>query len=238
MLTAVVLMSRIPHPGLTKTRLMSRLSAEECAEFHRQCLLDTCRAVRESGFPGYIFLAGADDEPFEPELILPGCGLSEDDSRYFRFYPQVGKDLGEKMAAAAEKVLFSFDGVLLLGTDMPEITPGLLAEAHNRLQKADVVIGPAKDGGYYLIGIKKMHHTLFQDIPWGTAGVMQATRERLRSRALSCMLLETKNDIDTWDDLLDFYARGKILSGKQKQLASYAYAAKLVARYRGKGGIK
>ncbi|MDD2422282.1 MAG: TIGR04282 family arsenosugar biosynthesis glycosyltransferase [Heliobacteriaceae bacterium] len=236
MLTAVILMSRIPRPGFTKTRLMARLSGRECAEFHRRCLIDTCRAVRESGLAGYIFWAGAGQEPFEPGLLLKRCGLSKDDSRYFQFYPQVGKHLGERMAGAAEKVLSSFDAVLLLGTDLPEVTPGLLAEARCRLQEVDAVIGPAKDGGYYLIGIKEMHRCLFQDIPWGTAAVMEATRERLQAGALSYMLLETMNDIDTWDDLLDFYARGKTGSAGPGNLASYAYAAKLAARYRGKGG--
>jgi rSAM/selenodomain-associated transferase 1 len=240
MRTAVVIMSRIPQPGFTKTRLQTMLSEQECADFHRACLFDICRAVRESALPGYIYFAPPSPNIRGEDQCLrhsPYWDLPAEEVAYFTMCPQQGSDLGERLYNAAQETLQRYDSVILLGCDIPELSPALLLEAQVRLIDCDIVIGPSVDGGYYLIGIKRAAPDLFQDIPWGTAGVLEKTLEKIQAEKCTVDPLELKADVDTWDDLVAFFSRGQEDDHIAYQhLFAYVLAEKLVNKYGNREG--
>ena len=118
----------------------------------------------------------------------------------FDYLPQGDGDLGRRMFAALERAFT--DGaarVVLVGVDCPGVTEGVIGEAFNRLESADVVIGPSFDGGYYLIGMKKPEKVLFNDIPFGTGDTLQKTLMAARRSSVRVSLLEWKRDVNTGD---------------------------------------
>jgi rSAM/selenodomain-associated transferase 1 len=231
MKTAVVVMSRVPRAGRTKTRLMTKLSGEDCAAFHRSCLSDIGQAIIDSGLPGYIFYTG--DYTGHDFHFLP-----EDDGKYFKICPQKGNNLGERLYNAGLEVKDVFDAVLFVGSDLPDLSPKLLLSAVEKLRKHDVVIGPARDGGYYLLGMKQIIRDIFQDIPWGTPQVLTSTVRKLECNELSYTLLDTRADIDTWADMVGFYIRGQgVGNDYYRQMAAYMFVEKMVEKYiTGEGG--
>jgi rSAM/selenodomain-associated transferase 1 len=115
--------------------------------------------------------------------------------------PQSDGDLGERMAiAVADAFSAGARRVVVIGTDCPDVTAGVVEEAFTRLDAADVVLGPAGDGGYYLIGMSRLHRELFEGIPWSSSDTLRATLEQARARGLSVALLEERRDIDTAAD--------------------------------------
>ena len=115
--------------------------------------------------------------------------------------PQSGGDLGARMAAAiADAISGGAERVVVIGTDCPDVTPDVVAAAFTRLGAADVVLGPASDGGYYLIGMSRPHRVLFEGVPWSSATTLRATLARARAGGLSVALLDERRDIDTAED--------------------------------------
>lgn len=233
MKTAVIIMSRIPEPGFTKTRMLNIINGHECAEFHRACLRDICRAVRNTGMEAYLYFTGDQNDYQEGKCSKSDrdpWGLTTADYTYLTMRRQKGADLGERMLNAAHEVLVRHDSVILLGSDMPSLTPGLLEETRERLQKHDLIIGPAEDGGYYLLGCKRVYAELFKDIPWGTGEVLKATLQAAVKNSISLDQLAEHNDIDTWPDLIYFYENG-LKDLECGRLESYQYAAYLINKY-------
>ncbi len=234
MRTAVVVMSKIPQPGFTKTRLNTVLTGQESADFHLACLKDICSAIKMSGLPGYIYYAAPDEALFPtPHSIEADLwGWSSEDRAYFKMYPQQGADLGERLYHAAREILNDYEAVLLLGSDMPEITPELIWEAQANLSNSEITIGPALDGGYYLLGIKQASPYIFQNIPWGTAEVFNITLQRIRTNLIRYSVLPPKMDIDTWDDLKTFCIGSQTDEDNSiRYLAAYKMATALVTKY-------
>ena len=124
----------------------------------------------------------------------------------YAFVPQQGGDLGERMYQAFYHLFAQgFNRILLVGSDIPHLDQPLIMQAFALLQHRDVVLGPAEDGGYYLIGLRKLPvPQLFQDITWSTATVLEQTLERVQAARFSYGLVEKRRDIDTVDDLLTF----------------------------------
>jgi rSAM/selenodomain-associated transferase 2/rSAM/selenodomain-associated transferase 1 len=111
-------------------------------------------------------------------------------------------DLGKRMARSFRKALQAgMDRVVLVGTDVPVISPRILLEAFEALVHSDLVLGPARDGGYYLIGLRRVYRQLFVDMPWGTEKVLQKTMRIADELGLSVVLLETLDDVDRPEDL-------------------------------------
>jgi len=228
MRTAVIIMSRIPQPGLTKTRLTAVLSDKESSAFHRACLADICRTVIKSQLPGCIYYTGS-YEDFRFASDKRGIwGFTQNELDYFEMYPQQGDNLGERLYNAADEMLTRYEAVLLIGSDMPDISHGLLLAAREKLLNNDIVIGPATDGGYYLLAVKQADPYIFRDIAWGTSEVLEKTLEKVKDRNRKFSLLESKSDIDTWDDLISFYCRGQ---SNANQLDAYLYAENMVVKY-------
>lgn len=231
MKTAVVVMSRVPRAGHTKTRLMTKLSGEDCAAFHRACLSDIGQAIIDSGLPGYIYCTGD----------YTGNGfqfLNDDYSKHFKICPQIGNNLGERLYNAGLEIIDGFDAVLFVGSDLPDLSPKLLLSAVEKLRNHDVVIGPAQDGGYYLLGMKQIIKDVFLDIPWGTRQVLTSTVRKLECNELSYALLGTRSDIDTWADMVGFYMQGQGAGNDYyRRMAAYKFVEKMVEKYiTGEGG--
>jgi len=115
---------------------------------------------------------------------------------------QTDGDLGNKIKSALSQQFHSFDKVCVIGSDCLELSQEILESAFKVLDKYDIVIGPANDGGYYLIGMKQIHHTLFEDMTWSTDHVFSDTINRAKNAGLSYSSLPTLTDIDTEEDWL------------------------------------
>jgi len=225
-------MSRVPEPGNTKTRLMNKLSGDECAGLHRSCLRDICRIVRNTEMPAFLYYAGSKNQS---ELdwgnaVFDPWDLRPEDYMYFTMRQQKGFDLGIRMLNAASEVLIDYDAVMFLGSDMPCLSPRLLLEANERLHDHDLVVGPAEDGGYYLLAMKMVYEALFKDIPWSTYRVLQMTLQVAEKSGLSYSRLPGHSDIDTWEDLLSFYKKG-LFNKDFNDLDSYKYTTHLIRKY-------
>lgn len=186
---------KAPEPGRVKTRLVPVLHAQEAADLYRAMLQDT---VEIAEAVGELVVAFAPSEARLPLERLLG--------RHRQFLPQGPGDLGRRMAYAFERLCDGRRPVLVVGSDCPGVSPGRLAEAARALGEADVVLGPALDGGYYLVGMKRARPDLFEDVPWSTPDVLAATRERVERLGLAGALLPPERDLDTPEDLFELYA--------------------------------
>ena len=111
-----------------------------------------------------------------------------------------GNDLGERMHNAFDELLhLDYKKVIIVGSDLLDLDEQIIEEAIQKLDDNDVVLGPAEDGGYYLLGMKQLHPAIFKNKAWGTETVREATMLDLKNKAVS--LLKTLNDIDTFNDM-------------------------------------
>ena len=186
----VVLFTKPAHPGRVKTRLIGHLSAEQACELHSAFLEDLSRRLTAGDFDLRIAWAVASREPLPP-FAVPG-------------FRQEGNDLGERLYHGLRHVAERHRSVLAIGSDHPELPLGLVHDAFGELEKGvDVVVGPAEDGGYYLIGVRadRLVPELFRDIPWSSADVLSSTLMRCEAVGLSVRTLPVGSDVDTPQDL-------------------------------------
>ena len=184
-------MAKHPVPGRVKTRLAAALGADAACALYRAFVLDL--AERLGALPYAVTWAYTPgDAPFA--ALLPRA----------RCRPQRGRDLGERLAAAIADELAAGPGpVLAIGADAPHLPETALAEAASALGRdADVVLGPAADGGYYLIGLRAPAPGLFAGIDWSTDGVLEATLARAQAAALAVHFLPPSFDVDRPADLV------------------------------------
>ena len=192
-----VLFVRAPRRGTVKTRLARSLGDDDALEAYRTLLTVTCDALR--GLSNVELRITPDDDI--PELEpwrQPGWTLA----------PQGAGSLGERLAAAVE-IHFrnGATSVVIIGSDCPDITAQDIRNAHNALTNADVVLGPATDGGYWLIGLRRPTVGVFDNIAWSTDAVFRKTCERAASLNLSLATLRPLDDVDTHDDWLRWKGR-------------------------------
>lgn len=189
MSTVLVIMTRVPVPGKTKTRLMTRLTGEECAGLQEAMLKDLGRVLEYVNIPKKIFYT--DGRPDEIKGIL-GSG---------EYLPQKGENLGERMADAVDNCLQQgYKYIIIIGTDFPGIQPELIGQVRVALESVDVVVGPTVDGGYFLLALKTPHPEIFAHKAWGTSLVLEDTLVTLKKNGVSYYLLEPGQDIDTFKD--------------------------------------
>ncbi len=207
--SALILYARPPVPGRVKSRLQPALSPEEGLELYRAMLADILeRMTRLSRGLAVPFVSWS--EPHQPEGELRGL-LESVGSEH-----QVGDDLGERMATTLRgKLQAGFKHVVFIGSDAPNLPLEYLRKAFEALQSVDVVLGPAADGGYYLLGCRRMHPNLFQTMPWGTERLLKVTRQRIKGSRISHQELPSWYDVDTpadvarlWSDLRHMAAKG------------------------------
>lgn len=191
--TRIIIFAKAPLPGQAKTRLIPALGVDGAARLAKHMLLSTLtRSLAAELGPVELCMSPGPEHPAWRDIPLPpGLILSD----------QGGGDLGERMARAAERGLAQTPRVLLIGTDCPALTAARLRAAATRLDDHEVVIQPALDGGYVLLGLTRFHPRLFADIPWSTDRVAALTLGRLDELGMSCHRAEPLPDIDEPQDL-------------------------------------
>ena len=180
----VVLFTRYPTPGEAKTRLIGALGADGAAALHRRLTEHTLAAVRASGLPFEIRATGA------PPIAF---------TRWLGDVPVVDQgegDLGARLVAAGPPY-----PTLFIGADAPDLTPAHLLGAAAAMTGAEAVIGPAEDGGYWLLGLTRAADTLFKAMPWGTDRVFAETMARMDLLGISPAVLPMLADLDRPEDL-------------------------------------
>jgi rSAM/selenodomain-associated transferase 1 len=217
----LVIFAKAPIPGQVKTRLCPPLTPDEAATVHGSFVLDTLErtkaAITKLHLQADRYLACA------PSSTLAFFKIMEE-RQGVRLIDQEGADLGARMQRVSE-ILFArgYQHVLIVGTDVPSLpleyykqALGLLAARH------DVVLGPALDGGYYMIGLSKAAPALFHDMPWSTDRVLTVTHQKAAASGLSVGLLPEWRDIDTIDDLRELIEASRLDAKKPKQEQSFS----------------
>lgn len=193
--TAILVFARAPIPGTVKTRLIPALGATGAARLHELLVRNALAAVVDAAVaPVEIWCNPTTAHPVFQD-VHRSLGV--------RLRTQQGRDLGERMAFAISESLKSAETALLIGTDCPALSPDDLRAAHSALRSGyDAVIGPAEDGGYVLIGLRRPAPELFSGIEWGGAEVLGQTRERMTLLHLRWLELPVRWDVDRPADLV------------------------------------
>ena len=192
----LIVFTRYPEPGTTKTRLIPVLGKAGAANLHRlmaQKAIARALSLKNSRrLSVEIHHTGGSQQQMQDWL---GTDLI--------YQNQMDGDLGAKMTAAFQNSFDSgVDKVAIVGTDCPDLKAEIMAQAFDKLSEHDLVLGPAKDGGYYLIGLGRSIPELFSSIKWGTSEVFAATRAIAQNLDLNIADLPTLADIDLPEDLL------------------------------------
>ena len=188
---AIIIFAKNPVLGKVKTRLAKTIGDEKALEVYKELLEHTSTETGRIKADRYVFFS--DDIP-ENDSIWPDTS--------FIYEAQEGDKLGERMHHAFQTVLdIGYDKVLIVGSDCFELTFDLIEKAFEELEETDVVIGPARDGGYYLLGMKELIPTVFEDIEWSTDTVFDSTIEALIQSKKTWYELPILSDIDTEEDL-------------------------------------
>ena len=185
-------MAKYPAPGTVKSRLAAVVGAEAALALYRAFLFDLRDRLQEAGLDP-VWAVWPPDAPFGE--LMPEA----------RCRGQHGRDLGERMANVARQLFADgAGGVVFLGADVPHVDLDAVRFAIDALaqRQHDVVLGPAEDGGYYLLGLSRFVPELFCDMPWGGAEVLALTEARSRELGLSYRLTAPGFDIDEYEDLL------------------------------------
>ncbi|MGL1930888.1 MAG: TIGR04282 family arsenosugar biosynthesis glycosyltransferase [Desulfotalea sp.] len=196
----IIIFTRFPVPGKTKTRLIPSLGPKRAAELQQKM---TEKVAREALIAGenlaasvsIFYTDGTNDQMTE---WLGDC---------FQYYPQSSGDIGMRMEYAFSLILQNtVSSAILIGSDIPGITAEIIEKGMHSLQNSDAVVGPSIDGGYYLIGMnqnvkEKLKTLLFAEISWSTSEVLNKTIQRLNKSECSYALLQSLQDIDRPEDL-------------------------------------
>ncbi len=197
-LESVILFTRFPQPGKVKTRMINRLGPQDAAELHRkmteQVIHRVQPALQSRKIQLQVYYYGGSQQEMTDWL-----------GKNYTFCPQQGNDLGRRMAHAfARTIRQGAERILLIGSDCPDIDAGIITSGLAKLHSHDLVLGPAADGGYYLIGLcagGSEYVSLFNNIDWGTDQVLEQTLTQAKMDGLSYTLLSKLNDIDRPEDL-------------------------------------
>ncbi len=175
-----------PILGKVKTRLAKVIGNEKALAVYEKLLNITFNEVAKLAIEQRIYFSLKIDEKWQKK----------------NNFIQKGADLGEKMQNAIEKGFEDgFNKIILIGSDLPDISTKIIEEGFDKLTKHEVVFGPAQDGGYYLVGMTKKHFCIFQNKQWSTENLLKTTLNELNKKQISYSLLDILNDIDTIEDL-------------------------------------
>ena len=194
---AAAIFCKTPTAGLSKTRLSPPLGEAECALLSACFIRDVSTTIgalaREGGVTGYAAYTPVGSEPALRRLLPPD----------FRLIAQGEGAFGERLLnATADLLSAGHSGAILINSDSPTLPLSILRAAAEAVRRDDaVVLGPALDGGYTLIGLSKAHARIFDDIPWSTPQVYERTVERAREMRLPVVTLPQWYDIDDGDSL-------------------------------------
>ena len=197
--TALVIFAKAPIPGQVKTRLCPPLTPDEAATLHGSFVLDTLERTKTA--VGKLRLRMDRYLACTPSATHVFFKIMEE-RQGVKLIDQVGEDLGARMHQTIETMLArGYRQTVIIGTDVPTLPLDHFKQALTSLEHHDLVFGPALDGGYYLIGVKKAAPELFTDIPWSTDQVLRLTQEKAARLGLKTALIQPWRDVDTLADL-------------------------------------
>ncbi len=217
---ALAIFAKAPVPGEVKTRLCPPLTPDEAATLHGSFVLDmlerSTTAVTKLKLPLDRYLACA------PSSALVFFKIMEE-RQHVKLIDQIGDDLGARMSHTFE-TLFArgYSQVLIVGTDVPTLPLDHYKQALALLETNDLVVGPALDGGYYLIGLKRLVPDLFVGIPWSTEKVLETTQGNATTLGLKTALLPPWRDVDTIADLQALIESSALDAKKPKNEQSFS----------------
>jgi len=186
-------LARAPVSGQVKTRLLPRLGAELATALHAAMVEHVCSTLCDSRCGTVeLWVDGTLELPLFRRCLDRGATALRQ---------QQGADLGQRMAWICEQGLGRFGAVILVGSDAPSIDPHYIADACAALERSELVLGPALDGGYVLIGMRRYTADIFVDMPWGTDRVLAETLARIGRLKKTVELLPPLPDIDRPEDL-------------------------------------
>jgi uncharacterized protein len=191
---ALCIMAKAPAAGQVKTRLCPPLSLDEAARLY-QCFLED-KIAQVLGIHGVepVLAYAPDDAAAIFEALAPGVTL----------VPQGGGDLTSRLVSVLDRLFESgFDAAIVIDSDTPTLPSRLLEDAVRQLASGepDLVLGPSEDGGYYLIGLRRVHRALFDGMAWSTPAVLEETLRRAQCLGLQVARLAPWYDVDTGEDL-------------------------------------
>ena len=192
---ALALMAKAPVAGQVKSRLLPLFTAEEAAELSRSLLVDQLNHLQEFAAADLYLAFAPSDAQCLMEQITPPC---------FQLFPQQGNDLGARMAAAFQTLFdLGHKRIVLIGGDLAPVPIGFFPEAYAFLESFEkrVVLGPSRDGGYYLVGCNQPTPEIFSGMSWSHSEVLAQTLARLTAAKIAYHVLPSWFDIDTPDDL-------------------------------------
>ena len=223
----MAIFARGPEPGKAKTRLWPLLGREGAAAFQAALIGDALRKVTSIGsITRYLFVLA--NSPLGFGIGSQGRARNHKCTLAW----QQGTDLGERLERAFHRMLCCHRRVLVIGTDSPELTPRGLRQALDELRWCDGVLGPCPDGGYYLIGLRRLERGLFPGVRWGTSLAFQDTLRNLVKCHFSCSVLEPLLDIDRPADFRRL-AKRLSLSSQLRRLApaTWSFVNRLESAY-------
>lgn len=187
----LIVFLRLPQLGKVKTRIAATTGHGVAFSIYNELISLTLAAAAGSGFSIYLFYEG-------------GLPSKEERDPYFAYHLQSTGSLGLKMAEAISYVLQSHTKAVIIGSDCPLLSSSILKESFKELDTHDVVLGPAMDGGYYLLGCKNLYSSIFENIQWSTPFVLEQTIENIKTASLTYSLLAPLTDIDTEEDWIRY----------------------------------
>jgi len=185
---ALIILMRNPQLGCVKTRLASQIGEKKALDVYNALLEYTRSIVAEIDASHFLFYSNFIDQ--------------EDswDNTMFKKVLQEGDGFGNRMHKAFQLVLANHDKAVIIGSDCEELTADIIRNAFEKLSEYDIVLGPAKDGGYYLMGLKKIYPELFNNKKWSTSSVLKDTIKDVKGLGLRLFLLPILSDIDDLQD--------------------------------------
>ncbi|MFD2566454.1 TIGR04282 family arsenosugar biosynthesis glycosyltransferase [Pseudotenacibaculum haliotis] len=183
--------------GKVKTRLAKTIGNVGAFQIYQELVAITERESKNVTADKHIYFS---------DVIIPSKWEGNEK------FVQEGKDLGERMKNAfIEGFEKGYKNIIVIGSDLPNISKEVIERGFEELDSNDLVFGPADDGGYYLLGMSQLNTSVFDDKPWSQSALLDVTLQELSEQQKSVSLLETLNDIDTFEDLIasDFYRTSK-----------------------------
>jgi rSAM/selenodomain-associated transferase 1 len=184
---ALIVFLRSPRKGKVKTRLAESVGSDKAYDIYLKLVRHTLDVVKTLSCPIFFFIEG--------DLPVPSERLS---SAFY--YLQSNGDLGQRMQEAFAIVRKKYAKAVIIGSDCPGLTQSILVQAFTELDADDVVLGPATDGGYYLLGCKKINPELWSGITWSSSSVLKETIQHCVNKSLTYSLLPELSDVDTLED--------------------------------------
>ena len=190
---ALILFTRVPLPGKTKTRLLPRVSPERCCQLHCAFLRDIGQVCAGMAGCRLLLCHAPEGEPAILRELVPGAKA---------MFSQVGDDLGARMDNAIRAALADgAESCVLIGADLPELSTYHLEEGFRLLENHEAVLGPTTDGGYYLVGVRRPQPGLFRVKGYGGSNALEQTLAAASAEGLDWALAPACADVDTPEDL-------------------------------------